>query len=104
MFIQYYSKLIELLQDHAYQLYECICQRWCTSHSWIVTYFKSFSFSTSMAELALAIQAMKLHSRSTYSFYKMLKFMESSEQIVQQLAAEMKLKVETLDPNKSSGT
>ena len=106
MFVQYYSKLIESLQDHAYQLYECICQHCSTSHSWINTYFKAFgrTFDNSEIELLLAIQAMELHSGRTSLLYEMLKFMESSkEDDHQQLATEIQLNIKRFDPNNSSG-
>ena len=104
MFVQYYSKLIESLQHQAYQLYQCICQYWSTSHSWITKYFKGNFLDNSKIELILAIQAMELHSGRTYLLYEMLKFMESSkEDDHQQLATEIRLNVKRFDPNKSSG-
>ena len=105
VFVQYYSKLIESLHDQAYQLYECICPHWSTSHSWITRCFEMFSRrDNSAVELLLAIQAMELHSGRTSLLYEMLEFMESfNEDDHQQLATEMKLNIERFHPTISSG-
>ena len=109
VFVQYYSKLIELLQDEAYQLYKYICKHWSknTSHGWLVTYFKVFEgelLHNSEIELVLAIQAIELHSGRTSLLYEMLKFMKSSkEDDHQHLAREIQLNIKRFDPNNSSG-
>ena len=61
---------------------------------------------TSDTELLLAHLAMQLHSFHNYLFYKMLKFMQSSErdEDVQSLAAEILLQVKRFDPVMSCGT
>ena len=110
MFVQYYSKLIESLQDHAYQLYEYMFPQCSTSqkyrstrHDWIAKYFE-FEPDNSVAELLLAIQAMELYSGRTSLLYEMLKFMESSkEHGHRHLAREIQLNIKRFDPNNSSG-
>ena len=111
VFVQYYSKLIESLQDQAYQLYRHTFKykryQWI-SHSWIITYFDTFSMRGGVevggVELLLAAQAIELHSGRTSLLYEMLKFMESSkEDDHQQLATEIKLNIKRFDPNNSPG-
>ena len=107
VFIQCYNKLMPSLKNYANQLQHCCCNIFGFDIYHMIRNYvdEVINEDATIAGMWLAIIAMKLYYDNTYSFYDMLKFMEScyKDSDVQQLAAEIRTKVKEFDPLMLSG-